>query len=83
MRLFHLLAISAVCFGLTSCLSSSKPPTDSDADSKLGAEAEEETGYAQQTLDELKEERLKEQKRALERQITDIDTRTNEPVTTT
>ena len=73
MKLVHGSLLALLCLSLTSCIFSSKKPTDAEADSTLGVVAEEQTGDAQQTLEELREERLKEQKRALERQITDLD----------
>ena len=56
-----------------SCAHRAKPPQTSDlrADAKLGASSTNETEEAQRSLQEIQEKQLQEQKRQLERQITD------------
>ena len=56
-------------FSFSSCIH--RAATDADTDAALGLRTESETAEAQQELDRIKEAQLEEQKRQLNRQITD------------
>ncbi|MBI3316704.1 MAG: hypothetical protein HYZ85_01695 [Candidatus Omnitrophica bacterium] len=56
---------------LSSCIPFRSQAPDSEVDTQLGVEADEEAVNAQDALSDLREEKLKEQQRSLERHITD------------
>ncbi len=64
-----LIPILFVLMTFSSCMS--RPQTDTDADEKLGLVQEEKRGDAEQALAALREAQRQEQRRNLERQITD------------
>ena len=60
---------------LISCASKSPQATDLNADTELGVAQHEETEEAQAHLEDLREMQRQEQKRQLERQITEPTTK--------
>ena len=65
------IVLLGLCVALTSCATKPKPAADSDADTKLGLVQDEERDEAQKANDELQEAQRQEQKRRLERVVTD------------
>lgn len=67
-----LLLILLACLSLfSSCTAPEPKPSDAAADTELGLTHEEDRGEAEQTLEELREAQQQEQRRRLERQVTE------------
>ena len=67
----RMLSLLSLLIFLTSCTTAPPQNPDTKADTQLGAAREEQTEEAEAALEELREVQRQEQKRHLERQITD------------
>ncbi len=70
----RLLLVPVLSFFLASCAHQLPPVSDSAADAKLGLTSEDQTEETEETVAQIQEAHRKEQKRNLERIITEPDT---------